>query len=70
MSWLDEFKVALVAEDYDTIGRLSKEVPDMNIDELRSAMTLMQTAMSEISKKQDQIKQELQKVQKAKKYGI
>lgn len=70
MKWLDDFKVALVSEDVDALEVvLSKPPAKMTLEEMQTAMALIQTAIALILRKQSLLKAELDKVKKAKKYA-
>ncbi|CAM2741522.1 MAG: hypothetical protein ACOCMW_03605 [Campylobacter hyointestinalis] len=71
MSWIDEFKIALVNEDLDKIDYLTNNYPnEMSLDEMRSTLALINEAAKMFKEKQKKLDIEFQKIKKARQYNI
>ncbi|MFW5614744.1 MAG: hypothetical protein ACOCM3_08830 [Campylobacter hyointestinalis] len=71
MSWIDEFKIALVNEDLDKIDYLTNNYPnEMSLDEMRSTLALINEATKMFKEKQKKLDIEFQKIKKARQYNI
>lgn len=66
-TWVDEFKLALIGEEIQTLGVL---LDDLNHEEvnLNEAYALIEEAIKLVSQKKDVQAAEIQKFQKAMKY--
>ncbi len=69
MKWLDDFKRALIEEDFDMIERLINQTPQFEeISQQELALSLIQEAKNIVKKQKDKTFQEMQKIQKIKKF--
>ena len=69
MTWLNEFKIALVNEDLDALANLAEEKPgELNKRELEEGLNLILQALKLFKNKQIEIKKEIQKTKAAKNY--
>lgn len=69
MTWLNNFKIALVNEDLDTLANLAEEKPgELSKRELEEGLNLILQALKLFKDKQAEIKKEIQKTKTAKNY--
>ena len=70
MSWLSEFKSAIVSADVDKIDSLTNRFPErMTKEEIGETAALLKSAIELVGEKQAKLKIELEKIQKARAYA-
>ena len=69
MKWLDDFKRALIEQDFVSIEKLIDDFPHFDeIEHQKLALSLIQEAKEVVKHKKDETFKEMQKIQKAKKF--
>ena len=69
MKWLEDFKLALIEEDFTAIETLIDDIPEFpDIDSSKLALTFIEQAREVISKQKNEALLQMQKIQKTKKF--
>ncbi len=69
MQWLNDFKIAIIEEDIKNLKELIFNMPDFeNVEDMKNAFSLINEAKTLIEKKQTDIKHDMNKIQKSKKF--
>ncbi|MDH5465049.1 MAG: hypothetical protein OEW60_05430 [Thiovulaceae bacterium] len=67
--WLDTFKLALIHEDEKQLLSLIQELPTFSLnEEMQQAQALIQNAIELFEGKKPELKEEMLKIRKTKKY--
>jgi len=67
--WLEEFKIAIIKRDFERLEILLDEMPEIkDINQLRSAVSLINESKKLIAKEQKVLKENMEKIQKGKKF--
>jgi len=68
-SWLDEFKLALIEEDLDSIALLNEELPEFDdVKQMQEAQAYIKQAAQIILQRQNELRKKMNDIAKAKKY--
>ncbi|WP_300367364.1 hypothetical protein [Hydrogenimonas sp.] len=69
MSWLDDFKIALIEEDEERLSSLITSMPNFEtIDEMKSAMHLIDQAKTLFEKKKESLAKQMKEIEASKKF--
>ena len=69
MSWLDDFKIALIEEDDSKISSLLSSMPSFDtIEENQEAMTLIDQARKTYVFKKERLAKQIQQIEKSRKF--
>ena len=69
MSWLDDFKVALIEEDERTLASLTAKLPSFDdIEEMEAAMRLIAQARTMLESKKERLAKEMREIEAARKF--
>ncbi|KIM10835.1 MAG: hypothetical protein KU37_08915 [Sulfuricurvum sp. PC08-66] len=69
MQWLDAFKIALITQNWQRIEELNDALPSFEtLDEMYQAQALLNEAITLYQERKLQLKSEMQKNRKTKKY--
>ncbi len=67
--WLEKFKIAIIEKDFERLETLLDEMPEIkDINQLRSAVSLINESKKLIAKEQKVLKENMSKIQKGKKF--
>jgi len=71
MSWLDDFKIALIEEDDLKISSLISSMPSFNtIEENKEAMALIDQARKTCILKKEKLRKQMQRLEKSRKFFL
>jgi len=69
MSWLDDFKIALIEENDHKISSLLSSMPSFNtIEEIQEAMVLIDQARKTYILKKEKLAKQMQRLEKSRKF--
>ncbi len=69
LKWLDDFKIAIIEKNFDKIGTLLEEMPEIkSINDLKTSVALINEAKKLLAKEQQTLRENMEKVQKSKKF--
>ncbi|NPA82574.1 MAG: hypothetical protein GXO31_08190 [Epsilonproteobacteria bacterium] len=69
MQWLNSFKIALIEEDTEKLKELISDMPCFEkLEDMQTAFSLISEAISLITQKRDQIKKDMDRLNKAKSF--
>ncbi len=67
--WLEKFKIAIIEKDFEKLEQLLEQMPEIkDINQLRSAVSLINESKKLIAKEQRVLKQNMAKIQKSKNF--
>jgi len=69
VQWLNSFKIALIEEDTEKLKELISDMPCFEkLEDMQTAFSLISEAISLITQKRDQIKKDMDRLNKAKSF--
>ncbi len=69
MQWLSEFKRAVIEKEFEKISSLLKDLPNIKSkDEAKAVLALINEAKNYLLKEREQIRKQMQNIQKTKKF--
>lgn len=68
-SWLNEYKLALIEEDFDTMDELNQSLPQFQtLQQMEEAQAYIEQSATILLQKQKELRQNMNDIIKAKKY--
>ena len=64
MQWLDDLKVAIIEEEYETLSSLTQDLPTLSEVQMREAKTLIDEAISLLKEERKQTQISMDKIKK------
>ena len=62
--WLNQLKVAIVTQDYGLLETLLNDIPDLNKDEMKSALYLFEQAKELLEVKKNEAQTSMRQIKK------